>query len=68
MTSIKVCRKKNESSDQLLTRFNRRSTRFVKSARNSRFRDEKNNALKKRRAAIIRENYRTEAERKKHYE
>ena len=68
MASTKVCRKKNESSDQLLTRFNRRSTRFVKSARNSRFRDENVGTLKKKRAAIIRENYRAEAERKKHYE
>jgi len=68
MASIKIRRKKNESSDQLLTRFNRRSTRLVKSARNSRFRDEKGSALKKKRGAVIRENHRSETERKKHYE
>ncbi|MCF7845735.1 MAG: hypothetical protein K9L85_00685 [Candidatus Peribacteraceae bacterium] len=68
MAAIKVNRKKNESSDQLLTRFNRRSTRFVKSLRNGRFLDEKSSALKKKRGAIIREKYRAEAERKKHYE
>jgi len=68
MASTKVCRKKNESSDQLLTRFNRRSTRFVKSARGSRFLAEKSSALKKKRCAVIRENHRAEAARKKHYE
>jgi len=68
MAAIKVNRKKNESSDQLLTRFNRRSTRFVKSLRNGRFLGEKASALKKKRGAVIRENYRAKAERKKHYE
>lgn len=68
MSAIKVNRKKNESSDQLLTRFNRRSTRFVKSLRNSRFLAEKTGAYKKKKAAVIREKYRSENERKKHYE
>ncbi|MFA6458016.1 MAG: hypothetical protein WCV72_01325 [Patescibacteria group bacterium] len=68
MASTKVLRKKNESSDQLLTRFNRRSTRFVKSLRKGRYLAEKPGALKKRTAAIIRERYRAEHERKKHYE
>lgn len=68
MASTKVLRKKNESSDQLLTRFNRRSTRFVKLLRKARFLKERAGALKKRTAAIIREKYRAEHERKKHYE
>lgn len=68
MASTKVVRKKNESSDQLLTRFNRRSTRFVKLMRRGRYLEEKPAALKKRTAAIIREKYRAENERKKHYE
>ncbi len=66
--TVKVKRKRDESSDQLLTRFNRKSTRFVKKSRNSRFLAGRVSPLKKRRAAVIREEHRTENERKKHYE
>ncbi|MCF7836829.1 hypothetical protein K9N08_04075 [Candidatus Gracilibacteria bacterium] len=64
----KVQRKKNESSDQLLTRFNRGSTRFVKSSRTSRYLADRVGPLKKKRMAVIRENHRAENEKKKHYE
>jgi len=63
-----VKRKKNESSDQLLTRFNRKSTRIVKKLRTSRYLADKTSPLKKRRAAVIRESHRAENERRKHYE
>jgi hypothetical protein len=63
-----VQRKKNESSDQLLTRFNRASSRFVKTSRKSRYLAPEESPLKKRRIAVIREAHRTENERKKHYE
>ncbi|MFH0776532.1 MAG: hypothetical protein V1936_02885 [Patescibacteria group bacterium] len=68
MASIKVARRDHESSDQLLTRFNRRSTRFVKSLRNSRYRADSLSPLKKRKAAVIRENHRANAAKRKHYE
>jgi hypothetical protein len=64
----KVQRKKNESADQLLTRFNRASTRFVKTSRKTRYLADRVGPLKKRRAAIIRETHRAENEKKKHYE
>lgn len=63
-----VQRKSNESADQLLTRFNRASTRFVKSARGGRYHPPRISPLKKKRAAVIREQNRAENERKKHYE
>ncbi len=66
--AIKAQRKRDENSDQLLTRFNRKSTRFVRKARNSRFCESNSSALKKRRIAVIRERYRAENEKKKHYE
>jgi len=68
MASIKVSRKKNESSDQLLTRFNRRSTRFVKDLRNSRYRPDRLSPLKKRKKAVIREGHRAAAAKRKNYE
>ncbi|MFH1545841.1 MAG: hypothetical protein ABIE14_00495 [Patescibacteria group bacterium] len=66
--TVKVQRKRDESSDQLLTRFNRKSTRFVKQSRNSRFLADRVSPLKRRRAAVIREKHRAENERKKYYE
>ena len=63
-----VQRKQNENSDQLLTRFNRVSSRFVKTARKSRYLAKEDSILKKKRMAVIRERYRAENERKKHYE
>ena len=66
--TVKVQRKRDESSDQMLTRFNRKSTRFVKQSRNSRFLAGRISPLKKRRAAVIREQHRAENERKKYYE
>ncbi|MFH0833878.1 MAG: hypothetical protein V2A63_00610 [Patescibacteria group bacterium] len=68
MASIKVARKKNESSDQLLTRFNRRSTRFVKDLRTSRYRPDRLSPLKKRTKAVIREGHRAAAAKRKNYE
>ena len=68
MATIKVQRKSNENADQLLTRFNRRSTRFVKLTRNSRYRPGKISPLKKKQIALIRERYRIEAGKRKHYE
>jgi hypothetical protein len=64
----KVQRKKNESSDQLLTRFNRASTRFVKTSRKTRYLADRVGPLKKRRAAVIREDHRVENTKRKHYE
>ena len=64
----KVQRKRDESSDQLLTRFNRKSTRLVKLLRRSRYLDERISPLKKKRAAVIREAHRTANEKRKHYE
>ena len=63
-----VTRRDNENSDQLLTRFNRTSTRFVKWLRGSRFLASRVSPLKKRQGAVIREQHRSENERKKHYE
>ena len=63
-----VTRRENENSDQVLTRFNRASTRFVKRARNSRFLASHASLLKKKQGAVIREQHRAENERKKHYE
>jgi len=64
-----LIRKDRESADQLLVRFNRSSTRFVKAIRHSRFRKTSaNNRLKKKTAAIIRERHRTESARTKFYE
>lgn len=57
-----------ESDDQLQVRFNRKCTRFVKGARNSRYLEKKPSMLKKKRIAVIREKYRAENERKKYYE
>ncbi|MDD3066282.1 MAG: hypothetical protein PHO48_00405 [Candidatus Gracilibacteria bacterium] len=64
-----LIRKDRESADQLLVRFNRSSTRFVKATRRSRYRQTSvNNRLKKKTAAIIREKHRTESARTKFYE
>ena len=63
-----IVRKKDESSDQVLTRFNRTSSRFVKTSRRSRYLEDKSSPLKKKRAAIIREANRAKNEKKKHYE
>ena len=68
MAAVTVKRKNRESSDQLLVRFNRKSTRFVKQTRNSRFLGKSTSALKKRKAAVIREEHRLENEKRKNYE
>lgn len=64
-----LVRKDRESADQLLVRFNRLSTRFVKETRHSRFRVRAvGNRLKRKTAAIIRERHRTESARTRFYE
>jgi len=68
MAAVTVKRKNRESSDQLLVRFNRKSTRFVKQTRNSRFLGKSTSPLKKRKAAVIREQHRLENEKRKNYE
>jgi len=64
----KAQRKPNENPDQLLTRFNRASTRFVKFLRTSRYLADHASLLKKKRCAVIREAHRKENERRRHYE
>jgi hypothetical protein len=64
-----LLRKDRESADQLLVRFNRSSTRFVREIRRSRYRQTSaNNRLKKKTAAVIRERHRTETARTRFYE
>ena len=61
-------RKDRESADQLLVRFNRASTRFVKSVRQSRYRADSVSPLKKKTAAVIRSKHRKANEKRKYYE
>lgn len=65
---LTVKRKDRQSADQLQVEFNRRTTRFVKSLRNSRYRAKEPNRLKRKTKALISARLRAEKERKKFYE
>jgi hypothetical protein len=64
---ISVNRRGSETPDKLLNRFNRSAQRVIRQLRRSQRRAKTPNALKQKTAAIIRERYRAERERRKHY-
>lgn len=66
--ALTIKRKSRQNSDQLLLKFNRQTTRFVRAARNNRFLESKASPFKKRTIAVIREKHRRENERRRHYE
>jgi hypothetical protein len=66
--AITVTRKDNRSADQLQVEFNRKTTRFVKKLRKSRYNAKAPAQLKKKTAAVISAAYRAEKEKRKHYE
>jgi hypothetical protein len=65
---LTVKRRDRQSPDQLQVEFNRRTTRFVKSQRNSRYRIKTPNKLKRKTKALISARLRAAKERKKFYE
>ncbi len=65
--AIVVTKKGSEPADRLLGRFNKQSQHKVKALRRSRFHKGNEGVLKVKTGAIIRERYRAERERKKHY-